>query len=101
MSTLGSGVDLREDDAELNLAIDLLSTFVKIRGREMQIATSYLGNKKDVTSFAYAHKANRDRSDLALGHGWRYELVGRDLERILEGELDFAIENGKVVLRDR
>jgi ribonuclease D len=92
---------MREDDAELNLAIDLLSTFVKIRGREVHIATSYLGNKKDVTSFAYAHKANRDRSDLALGHGWRYELVGRDLERILDGELDFAIENGKVVLRDR
>jgi ribonuclease D len=92
---------MREDDAELNLAIDLLSTFVKIRGRKIQIATSYLGNKKDVTSFAYAHKANRDRSTLALGHGWRYELVGRDLERILEGELDFAIENGKVVLRDR
>lgn len=92
---------MREDDTELNLAIDLLSTFVKIRGREVQIATSYLGNKKDVTSFAYAHKANRDRSKLALGHGWRYELVGRDLERILEGELDFAIENGKVVLRER
>jgi ribonuclease D len=92
---------MREDDADLNLAIDLLTTFVKIRGREIQIATSYLGNKKDVTAFAYAHKANRDRSTLALGHGWRYELVGRDVERILEGQLDFAIENGKVALRER
>lgn len=91
----------REDDTDLNLAIDLLATFVKMRGREMQIAATYLGNKKDITSFAYAHKANRDRSVLALGHGWRYELVGRDLERILDGELDFAIEKGRVVLRER
>jgi ribonuclease D len=92
---------LREDDSELNLAIDLLSTFVKMRGREMQIAASYLGNKKDITNFAYAHKAGRERSELALGHGWRYELVGRDLERTLDGKLDFAIEDGRIVMRER
>lgn len=92
---------LRADDADLNLAIDLLATFVKMRGREMQIAATYLGNKKDITNFAYAHKAKRDRGDYALGHGWRFELVGRDLERILDGELDFAIENGRMVLRER
>jgi len=92
---------IRDDDADLNLAIDLLATFVKMRGREMQIAATYLGNKKDITTFAYAHKAKRDRGELALGHGWRYELVGRDLEHILDGELDFAIEKGRVVLRER
>lgn len=90
---------VRDDDADLNLAIDLLMTFVKLRSRELEIAASYLANKKDISSFAYAHKAGRDRSDLPLGHGWRHELVGRDLERILDGEVEFAVENGRVALR--
>ncbi len=91
----------RDDDTNLNLVIDLLSTFVKLRSREVEIAASYLGNKKDITSFAYAHKAGRDRDELPLGHGWRYELVGQDLERILDGKVDFAIRKGRVVLREQ
>lgn len=90
----------RQDDSDLNLAIDLLTTFVKLRAREVEIAASYLGNKKDVTSFAYAHKSGRDRGTLPLGHGWRYELVGRDLERILDGELRFAVEDGRIRLHE-
>lgn len=90
----------RQDDADLNLAIDLLTTFVKLRARELEIAASYLGNKKDVTSFAYAHKAGRDRDRLALGHGWRHELVGRDLERILDGRLHFSVESGRIEMRE-
>jgi ribonuclease D len=91
---------IRDDDTDLNLAIDLLATFVKLRGREVEIAATYLGNKKDISVFAYAHKAGRDRSDLQLGRGWRYELVGQDLERILDGDLVFAIENGRAKLRE-
>ena len=91
---------IRDDDTELNLAVDLLAAFVKLRGREVEIAASYLGNKKDISAFAYAHKASRERSELQLGHGWRYELVGRDLERILDGDLTFAIEKGRVKLRE-
>lgn len=91
----------REDDADLNLAIDLLTTFVKMQSREIEIAASYLANKKDITSFAYAHKTGRDRSELPLGFGWRYELVGRDLERILDGEVGFAIRGGRIVLQDQ
>lgn len=90
----------RQDDADLNLAIDLLTTFVKLRARDVEIAASYLANKKDVTNYAYAHKAGRDHRQLALGHGWRYELVGRDVERILDGKLSFGIENGRVVMSE-
>ena len=91
---------VRDDDTELNLAVDLLAAFVKLRGRELEIAASYLANKKDISAFAYAHKAGRDRSKLPLGHGWRHELVGEDLERILDGKLMFAVEKGRVKLRE-
>ena len=91
---------IRDDDTDLNLAVDLLAAFVKLRGRELEIAATYLANKKDISAFAYAHKAGRDRSELPLGHGWRHELVGQDLERILDGELMFAVESGRVELRD-
>jgi ribonuclease D len=87
---------IRQDDNDLNLAIDLLATFVKYRGRAVEMAASYLGNKKDITTFAYAHKTGRDRRELPLGRGWRHELVGRDLERILDGRLTLAIREGRL-----
>lgn len=86
---------VHDDDPELNVTVDLLATFVKYRAREKSIAASYLGNKKQIAAFAAAHRQQRSRDDHPLGNGWRYELVGRDLEAFLDGNLALAIEKGR------
>ena len=86
---------VHDDDPELNVTVDLLATFVKYRAREVSIAPSYLGNKKQIAAFALAHRQKRARDDHSLGGGWRYELVGRDLEEFLDGNLALAVETGR------
>ena len=86
---------VHDDDPELNVTVDLLATFVKYRAREVSIAPSYLGNKKQITAFAVAHRQRRDRDGHALGSGWRYEMVGRDLELFLDGKLALCVQEGR------
>lgn len=86
---------VHDDDPELNVTVDLLATFVKYRAREVSIAPSYLGNKKQIAAFALAHRQDRARDEHALGQGWRYEMVGRDLEEFLDGNLALAVEKGR------
>lgn len=84
-----------DDDPELSVTVDLLATFVKYRAREMSIAPSYLGNRKEITAFAHAHRTGKPREGHSLAHGWRYELVGRDLEEFLDGKLALSVVPGK------
>jgi ribonuclease D len=86
---------IREDDPELSVTVDLLATFVKYRAREISIAPSYLGNKRAIAAFASAHQHGRDRSESELGRGWRFDLVGRDVEAFLDGHLALAVVPGK------
>lgn len=83
--------DYREDDPQLKLSIDLMMVLVKYQSRESKIAASYLATKKDITDLAYSH-AGGDRDGGRLGHGWRHELVGRDLELLLDGKLTLAAD---------
>jgi len=64
---------------------------VKYQSRESKIAASYLATKKDITDLAYSH-AGSDRDGGRLGQGWRHELVGRDLELLLDGKLTLAAD---------
>jgi ribonuclease D len=82
-----------DDDADLRVTADLLATFVKVRAHEVEIAPSYLASKSQIKSFARAHRRQKSFDDsVELAHGWRYELVGRDLERFLDGELGLAVD---------
>lgn len=91
----------RSEDADLRVTTDLLATFVKYRGGEAEIAPSYLASKSQIKAFASAHRRGEVRSEeLDLARGWRYELVGRDLERFLDGELGLSVDpsNGRLRL---
>jgi ribonuclease D len=90
---------IREDDPELNVTVDLLATFVKMRARESRIATSYLATKKDLMEFANAHRNGHVSQPARLKLGWRHDLVGRELERFLDGKLALAVDPRKTRLR--
>jgi ribonuclease D len=84
---------LGEDDPELDVTIDLLSVFVRNRAREAKIAASYLATKRELSDLVAAarHQRNRNGTPLLL-QGWRYELVGRDLLRLMQGQMVLRVD---------
>ncbi len=82
-----AGTDMRQE---------LLSALVRLRAEEVRIASSILASKQDIT--ALASWANHDESrraetpDIPCLSGWRRELVGEDMLRMLNGELCLRLD---------
>lgn len=89
-----------EEDPDLDVTVDLLNVFVRNRARETKIAPSYLATKRDLSHLvAAARSSGRRNGTPLLMQGWRYELVGRDLVRLLEGQMVLGIDPGSSRVR--
>ena len=75
-------------DAEA--VVDLMYAFVRVVSDRTGVANALLASREDLAQFL----TNRKRSRLATG--WRYEVVGRDLERLLDGETGLTVKGGRV-----
>lgn len=79
---------------ELESVIDLMNALVRIVADREQIAAPLLAQRNDLTEFA------RDEKRTVLHKGWRYDLIGRDLERLMDGKMALTVRKGRVeVLR--
>ncbi len=84
---------IREDDQDIQLTADLLSVFLRKITRKVSIATSYVATKKDLVRFIERLRGDDDTvNDLPLMKGWRYELAGRHLLRMLDGQVSLSVE---------
>ncbi len=91
----------RDEDRDLELTIDLLALYVRFRSRSAKMAASYLATKKDLARLVYSHYQEPDQpADVRLLNGWRYELIGQELVRLLDGNLGFTVRgaNGHLEL---
>ncbi len=66
--------------------IDLLKVLVRARCEAEGVAPRLVANMAEVERFA----SDDDDPDNPLRHGWRYELFGKDAERLKRGELALA-----------
>ena len=66
--------------------IDLLKVLVRARCEAEGIAPRLVANMAEVERFA----SDDADPDNPLRHGWRYELFGKDAERLKRGELALA-----------
>jgi len=74
-----SGTDLR---------LELLDTLLRLKADEASISSTILANKSELSSLAsWGNKPFNDAPDLSCLKGWRAELVGNDLLRLLRGEI--------------
>ncbi len=84
---------IREDDPDILLTADLLSVFLRRITRRASIATSYVATKKDLVRFIERVKDDEDSANhLPLMKGWRYELAGQHLLRMLEGKVSLSVK---------
>jgi ribonuclease D len=73
------------------LVADLLKLLLKIRSREINVASRLITRSDELERLAAG-----EREGLELLTGWRYEQFGRDALDLVEGRLAFAVENGRL-----
>ncbi len=103
MNVLASAEPLSEDDMpartargaplgkEGSLVADLLKLLLKIRSREIDVASRLLARSEELELLAAGV-----RKGLAMLEGWRFEQFGRDALDLVEGKLAFAVVGGKL-----
>jgi ribonuclease D len=85
-----------ELSAELRPAVPLVSAWVTQLARDLELETSLLATRSDLEDLL------RGVPDARLTTGWRAELVGEPIRRLLEGEATLAFERSKgLVLEPR
>ncbi|MBV1918943.1 MAG: ribonuclease D [Sphingomonadaceae bacterium] len=73
------------------LVADLLKLLLKIRSREIDVASRLLARSDELEQLAAGL-----RTDIPILEGWRFEQFGRDALELVEGKLAFAVVGGKL-----
>jgi len=78
------------------MRLELLSALVRLRAEEVRIAANILAGKQDISALAsWANHGSFSMDDLPDNpclHGWRKELIGNDMLRMLKGELCLRLD---------
>jgi len=78
-----SGTELRQE---------LLDTMVRLKAEDEMIASNILVSKSELGTLASWGKDRKgEPPELSVLHGWRRELVGNDLLRLINGEISLRI----------
>ncbi len=72
------------------LVADLLKLLLKIRSREIDVASRLLARSEDLELLAAGVR------ELPLLQGWRFDQFGKDALDLVEGKMAFAVVNGKL-----
>ena len=78
------------------LVADLLKLLLKIRAREIDVASRLLARSEDLELLAAGVRKN-----LPILEGWRYGVFGKDALDLVEGKLAFAVAGGKLKMTHR
>lgn len=73
-------------------ALDLMSAVVRVVAEKTGIAPQVIASKDDLNELLSGSRDGR------LAQGWRHEVAGKQLERLLAGELGLTIKDGKIEL---
>ena len=71
-------------------ALDLMNAVLRVVADRAGLAPQVIANRDDLSDLLSGSP------DCALAHGWRHEVAGRALERLLSGELGLTIKDGRV-----
>jgi len=79
------------------MRLELLSALVRLRAEEVKIAANILAGKQDIAALASwaNHSSEPSRGKLPDNpclHGWRKELIGQDILRMLNGDLCLRLD---------
>ena len=90
----------KRDEEGVYAIASLLDAYLRSRSQELQLSSRLLASRNDLVSLAGRTSrgeqtdASRsgDKPQLAILEGWRREVVGEDLLRLLEGKIALRLE---------
>jgi ribonuclease D len=86
----------RDLERELRPAVALVSAWISQLARNLELDTTLLATRSDLEAFL------RGDPDARLAEGWRADLVGEPVRRLVDGEAALAFNpNGELVLEER
>ncbi|MDZ4308172.1 ribonuclease D [Allopontixanthobacter sp.] len=86
---VGRGAPLGKEGA---LVADLLKLLLKVRCREIDIASRLLTKSDELEALAAGVRK------LPILEGWRYEVFGKEALELVEGRMAFTVKDGKMVM---
>ncbi len=91
-----SGAPKREARPDLRPAVALVAAWVAQLSRELDIDSALLGTRADIEALV------RGDDDARLSQGWRAQLAGEPIRRLMSGEAALAFDgDGGLVLEER
>ncbi len=94
--TSGASAVITPLDRDLRPAVALISAWVSQMARDLQIDTTLLATRGDLEQFLGGVP------DARLGSGWRAQLVGDPIRRLVDGQVAVAFAgNGELVIEER
>jgi len=85
----------RNDARELRPAVALVAAWVNQLARDKELDPALLATRADVEALV------RGDADARLSEGWRAEMAGAPITRLVAGDAALAFERGSVVLEER
>lgn len=106
LEAVARGLAVAEDDlpslgkrkrlvGDVDAAVDLMVAVVRRRSRENGVAMPLLASRDDLERLA-----GGDREDHPLLTGWREDMIGRELTRLLDGEIKLSIHDGELMIEE-
>ena len=78
--------------ADTESVIDLMYAVLRLISERSGVATQLIATRDDLLEFV------QDRGSSSLSSGWRHELAGSTLERLLAGEVGLTVRDGRIEL---
>ncbi len=78
-------------DPNKQATVSLLQAMIRMRAMEEQSAGRLLSRASELEDLV-SQAPNIDRSEFRVLQGWRYEMIGRDLLRLLEGKITLGVD---------
>jgi len=85
----------RDQSRELRPAVALVAAWVNQVARDSHLDPALLATRADVEALV------RGDSDARLAYGWRADIAGGPIKRLVSGDAALAFDNGGVVLEER
>ena len=77
---------------EVECVCDLMYALTRMTAQDENIAPAILASRDDLVGFL------RDPEHSPLAQGWRYEVLGRHLEKLVAGQVGLTVKDGRVEL---
>ncbi|WP_338040191.1 HRDC domain-containing protein [Methylocucumis oryzae] len=76
--------------------LDMLTALVRIRAEQNALNPSILASRKDLEMLLLG-----EEEDCPLLHGWRYTMAGQELVGLIQGQLLFGIDDGRLTVIEK